>query len=132
MGTPLKTKSHESSSCSTENLDTVIRETRTKIFGLKRVNYSTQSEQNRTHPTPPASAVVISETCMKCFVESLHAKLRIDSGTPASRWNNHRAVPPLALHQSQSTQRALRLNDILRHTSGNGDNPLCEGRGASA
>lgn len=132
MGTPLKMKSQESSSCSTENLDTVIRETRTKIFALKRVNYSTQSEQNRTHLTSLASIVVILEICMKCSVESLHTKLRIASGTLASRWNNHRAVPPLALYQSQSTQCTLRLNNVWRHTSGKSNSPYCEDRGTSA
>lgn len=126
MGTPLKTKSHESSSCSTENLDTVIRETRTKIFALKKVNYSTQRAQNRTHPTSLASIVVTLETCMKFFVESLNAKLRTDSGTPASRWNDCRAVPLLALYQSQSAQCTLSLNNIFRHTSGKRDSPYCE------
>lgn len=126
MGTPLKMKSHESSSCSTENLDMVIRETRTKVFALKRVNYSTQSEQNRTHPTSLAGIVVILELCMKCFVESLNAKLRISSRTPGSRWKNHRAAPPLALYQSQSPHCTPRLNNIWGHTSRKSDIPSCE------
>lgn len=95
MGTPLKMKSYDSSSCSTENLDTVIKETRSKLFALKRVNCSTQREQNRTYPTFLGSIVVL-EICMKC-VESLHPKPQIDSGTLESVQNNHIVVLSLAM-----------------------------------
>lgn len=63
-----------------------------------------QSEQNRTQPTFPASTVVISEICTNCCVESLHAKLRTDTGALASRRNNYRVVSPQTLYQSQSTR----------------------------
>lgn len=96
MGTSLKMQSHKSSSCSAENLDMVIKETRTPIFALKRLNYSTQSKGNRTHLLSFGTRVFLLEMHVKCFVESFHTKLEIDSGTPPSQWSNCRVVPPWA------------------------------------
>lgn len=85
MGTSLKKKRHKSSSCSTENLDMVIKETRAAIVALKRVNCFTQSKGNRTHPLSLDTGVFILEMHMKCFVEPLHIKLKTGSRTPTNQ-----------------------------------------------
>lgn len=54
---------------------------------------------NRTHPLSLGTRVFILDKHVKCFVEPLHAKLKIASGTPSSQWSYHRVEPPWAPYQ---------------------------------